>query len=80
MKVCSRCGRHLPRAEFWRERRASDGLRSACRACLGPVQRDYFRLVYYPANRLALRAAAIARKARAAERAQGDAPRGRDLM
>ena len=32
-KTCTKCGRELPRAEFSRDSRTSDGLRYECKAC-----------------------------------------------
>lgn len=32
-KKCSKCGRELPKSEFYRNPRTKDGLQSWCRAC-----------------------------------------------
>ena len=32
-KVCSKCGRELPKSEFYRNSNTKDGLQSCCRAC-----------------------------------------------
>ncbi|MBW2595146.1 MAG: hypothetical protein JRC93_04090 [Deltaproteobacteria bacterium] len=46
MKRCCRCGKDKPLGEFYREKRAVDGLRYQCRAC--DKARD---AAYYAANR-----------------------------
>jgi len=40
-KVCTHCERPKPPAEFYRSRRATDGLQEECTACHAQRQREY---------------------------------------
>lgn len=41
MKKCSRCGELKPENEFYKDKRASDGLTSECKACRYVWQKEY---------------------------------------
>ena len=47
MKRCSKCGVERGEGEFYRDRRASDGLRSWCRECANDHHRNYTREAYH---------------------------------
>ena len=42
-KRCSKCGRILPLSEFYKDKRANDGLRSACKACSRAKVAQYYQ-------------------------------------
>ena len=42
-KRCSRCGRILPLSEFYKDKRAKDGLRSECKQCNKATQAEYYK-------------------------------------
>lgn len=42
MKKCSRCKNLLPRSAFYMDKRASDGLRESCKACVCALGRAYY--------------------------------------
>ena len=41
MKTCSKCGRSLDEARFFKNRRSKDGLRSSCKDCDGELLKKY---------------------------------------
>lgn len=41
MKTCTKCGETLPPSAFFKEKRNKDGLRSACKACLGKQNKSW---------------------------------------
>lgn len=42
-KVCSKCGRELPRSEFYRNANTKDGLQSCCKDCSNKMATESHR-------------------------------------
>ena len=42
-KRCSKCGRILPLSEFYKDKRAKDGLKSECKECHIAMQAEYYK-------------------------------------
>lgn len=51
MKQCRICYKIQPYSQFYTRPDTKDGYRSECKDCCGKHNRQYWREVYYPANR-----------------------------
>lgn len=62
-KRCTKCGLLQDYDQFWRRPNVADGRESWCKTCKGADDKARFR-AYYEANREAIKARSLARKAR----------------